>query len=109
MIILGISSTQSRILKGLKLGQTHNELSDELGLTLEEVMLEEMRAMAKLSRRWKLDDVSVRKLLGICFFITLSLMPTFYDMEMVRTVRAKTSQSRTSKSRGKKDFDFLET
>ena len=107
MRIMGISDQQSKIVKGLKKGKSYFELSEELGISEDIVILEEMRAMAILSRRWGCDEIGVIKMLCITVLIMLSLSPMFDHVDAARFTRTKTAKTRTSKSRSR-EFEVIE-
>ncbi len=104
MELLGISKQQTDILRSVKLGESYEEIATRYNCDILNVVTEEMRALAILSKRWRWTEERVKDLLRVTLLVTLTLIPLLEGQQFTRNLNAKTAK--TSKTGGARRQEF---
>ena len=99
MILLGVTSLQSEVLRQVNKGRSYRDIATDLNISEANVIYEEMSALATLSRRWSKSERDVKQMLCGILLILLSILPVFEDLHIDRALRVKSSSSRTVRNK----------
>ena len=78
MQLLGLTYTQTEIVKSTQTGECYDSIAQRLGMNRYDVVREDLTALAVLSSRWRMKEIDVKRKLSAMFLLVLCLVSSYH-------------------------------